>query len=144
MKLHTSDSTSQSPSETSQGWYATRNHIPLIARILLSAMFLWSGVQKILHPADTQAYMSAYGMPLTSLFLAIAILLELGGGLSVLLGYKVRWGAIALIVFLIPATLIFHTDLSDPIQQIMLFKNLAMLGGLLMVVQYGGGAIAVR
>ncbi|MGB3491604.1 MAG: DoxX family protein [Elainellaceae cyanobacterium] len=126
------------------GLHATRNHIPLIARILLSALFLWSGVSKILAPVGTQEYMTAYGMPLTQLFLIGAIALELLAGLSLLLGYKMQLGAIALIAFTVVATLIFHTDLSDYIQQIMLMKNLAIIGGLLMVVQFGGGNVALR
>ncbi len=75
-----------------------------------------------------------------------AIAVELLGELSILLvlGIKLRWGAIALALFLIPATFIFHTDFSDPIQQIMFFKNLAMLGGLLMIIQYGEGNIVFR
>lgn len=60
-----------------------------------------------------------------------------------MLGYKARSGAIALAVFLIPATLIFHTNFADRIQQIMFMKNLAILGGLLMIIQYGAGRISL-
>lgn len=126
-----------------RGLYATRNYIPLIARILLSALFLISGINKILQPAATQGYMASVGMPLTGLFLVAAIALEIGGGLSVLLGYQARWGAAALILFTVVATLIFHTNLSDQIQQIMFLKNIAIIGGLLMIVQYGSGTIAL-
>lgn len=132
------------PSPAATGLYATRNHVPLVARILLSGLFLWSGVSKIFNFGGTEGYMQAYGMPLTSLFLIAAIAVELGGGLSLLLGYRARLGAIALIVFTLIATLIFHTDLADPMQQIMLMKNLAIVGGLLMVVQHGPGSTAVR
>lgn len=130
--------------ERNTGLHATRNHIPLIARVLLSALFLWSGVNKILHPAQTQQYMAAHGMPLTGLFLVAAIAVELGGGLSVLLGYRSRIGAAALALFLIPATLIFHSALNDPMQQIQFMKNLAIFGGLLMIIQFGSGQVAIR
>jgi len=60
-----------------------------------------------------------------------------------LLGYKTRLGAAALIIFLIPATLIFHTNLADPIQQIMFLKNLGLLGSLLLVLQHGPGRISL-
>ncbi|MBW4638393.1 MAG: DoxX family protein [Gloeocapsa sp. UFS-A4-WI-NPMV-4B04] len=120
------------------------NLLSLAARVLLSALFLMSGINKILNPADTQQYMASYGMPLTGLFLMGAIALELAGGLSVLLGYKARWGAIALIIFLIPATLIFHTNFADQMQTIQFMKNLAILGGLLMIVQSGSGDIAIK
>ncbi|MDX2212009.1 MAG: DoxX family protein [Oculatellaceae cyanobacterium bins.114] len=131
------------PEPSDRGLYATRNYIPLIARILLSVLFLVSGINKVLHPAATQDYMAAAGMPLTGLFLIAAIALEIGAGLSVLLGYQARWGAIALIGFTALATLIFHTNLSDQLQQIMFLKNLAIIGGLLMIVQYGSGTIAL-
>lgn len=120
------------------------NWLSLAARVLLSALFLMSGINKILNPADTQQYMASYGMPLTGLFLMGAIALELAGGLSVLLGYKARWGAIALIIFLIPATLIFHTNFADQMQTIQFMKNLAILGGLLMIIQSGSGDIALK
>lgn len=133
---------SQSEYPNVTGLYATRNVIPLISRILLSSLFLWSGVNKILHPAETQQYMASAGMVLTGVFLVAAILIEILGGLSVLLGYKARLGALALAIFTLIATFIFHTNLGDPIQQIMFFKNLSILGGLLMLVQYGPGHIA--
>jgi putative oxidoreductase len=121
------------------GLYATRNLLPLIARILLVAIFLWSGVNKILHPTETQAYMVAFGMPLTWFFLPAAIALELLGGLSVLFGIYPRLGAFALVSFTLITGFIFHSNFSEPLEQIMFVKNLAMVGGLLLVVQYGVG-----
>ncbi|MEM8720723.1 MAG: DoxX family protein [Cyanobacteria bacterium P01_G01_bin.39] len=111
------------------------NYLLIFARIFLAAIFIWSGSNKILNPAAVQENMSAHGMPLTFFFLVGAIALEIVGGLLVLLGIKTRWGAIMLIVFLIPATLIFHTDFSTEIEQAMFLKNLAMLGGLLMLLR---------
>lgn len=144
MKLRINDIQNLEAPSNRNGLYATRNQLPLLARILMSTIFIWSGITKIMNPAGTQEYMSAYGMPLTLLFLLAAIAVELLGGLSILLGIKPRWGAIALALFLLPATFIFHTDFSDQIQQIMFFKNLAMLGGLLMIIQHGGGNIVFR
>ena len=120
-----------------------KRFIPLIGRILLSAIFLMSGLNKITNFGGTEKYMAAVGMPLTKLFLISAIILEVIGGLSILLGYKAKWGAWALVIFLIPATLIFHSNFSDQIQMIMLMKNLAMIGGLLMVANFGAGAISL-
>ncbi len=131
--------------KNSRGTYSnSRNIIPLISRVLLSALFIMSGINKILNPVATQQYMASYGMPFTGLLLIAAIVIELAGGLSVLLGYKARWGAIALVIFLIPATLIFHTNFADQMQTIQFMKNLAILGGLLMIIQYGSGAIALK
>ena len=119
------------------------NYLSLLARIGLSAIFIWSGTNKILNPVATMENMSAHGMPLTFFFLAGAIALEMLGGLSILLGIKVKWGAAMLIIFLIPATLIFHHDLSTELEQAMFLKNMAMLGGLLMLIQYGGGDLVL-
>lgn len=126
-----------------RGLYNSKNVISLIARILLSALFIWSGVNKILNPAGTQQYMAAKGIPLVGLLYLATVVVEVGGGLSVLLGYKTRIGAIALALFLIPATLIFHTNFADQMQQIAFMKNLAIFGGLLMIVQYGAGRISL-
>jgi putative oxidoreductase len=142
MKMKTSELEDTSNGRD-RGLYTSKNVISLVARILLSALFLLSAFNKIMNPAGTQQYMTANGMPLVGLFYIAAIAIELGGGLSVLLGYKVRIGAIALAIFLIPATLIFHTNFADQIQQIMFMKNLAIFGGLLMIVQYGAGRISL-
>ena len=71
------------------------------------------------------------------------IALEILGRFSVLLGIKARWGAAMPIIFLVPATLIFHTNFSTELEQAMFLKNLAMLGGLLMLIQYGGGDLVL-
>ncbi len=118
--------------------------IPLLARIFLSTIFLWSGINKILNPVGTQEFMAAQGLPFTGILLVFAIATEILGGLSVLLGYKARWGATLLLVFLIPTTIIFHNNLADRMTQIMFLKNLGIIGGLLMIVQYGAGQLVVK
>ena len=117
-----------------------QRYLPLLGRVLISLIFLMSAFGKIADFGGTQQYMASYGMPATGLLLVGAIVLELFGGLSVLLGFRARWGAIALIVFLIPATLVFHTDFADRMQTIQFMKNLAIIGGLLFVVAFGPGA----
>ena len=144
MKLRITDVQNLEATNNREGLYVTRNQIPLLSRIFMSAIFIWSGISKIMNPVGTQEYMSAYGMKFTSVLLLVAVAVEVLGGLSLLLGIKPRYGAIALALFLIPATFIFHTDFSDQIQQIMFMKNLAMLGGLLMIIQHGGGNIVLR
>ena len=119
------------------------NLAPLIGRILIAQIFLMSGFGKIFDFAGTQQYMAGYGMPLTALLLFGAIVFELAGGFSLLLGYKARWGAILLIVFLIPTTLIFHTALEERIQQIMFMKNAAIMGGLFVVAHFGSGPLSL-
>ena len=116
----------------------------LVGRVLLAAIFLLSGFNKIMDPAGTQGYMAAMGMTwATGLLYAGAIVLEIGGGVSVLLGYWARVGAAALVCFMIPTTLIFHSHFGDQNQLIHFLKNLAMVGGLLYVMAYGPGPLSL-
>ncbi len=123
--------------ETLQGYIA------LLGRILLVLIFVMSGLSKISNPQATQQYMAAMGMPMPGLFLIGAIFLELVGAASLLLGYWTRLGATMLIIFMIPTTLIFHTNFSDQVQLIMFMKNLSMIGGLLVVLAFGPGKLSV-
>lgn len=121
---------------------------PLVGRGLLSLIFLLSGFGKIADWSGTAGYMASKNMPAVPFFLLGAILLEIGGGLSVLTGYKARWGALALIFFLIPASLIFHNfwayeGMEQKMQMINFLKNLSIMGGLLMVVANGAGPISI-
>ena len=123
----------------------------LPGRILLSAIFLMSGVHKITAWSETAESMRGEGMPeeAVPLLLVGAIVFELGGGLSILLGFKARLGALALIVFLIPVTVIFHDfwtfdEKSAMMNQMQHFmKNLAILGGLFFVLGSGAGCCSV-
>ena len=123
-------------------------YLPLIGRILLGLIFVLAGFGKLANPAGTVGYMTAYGMPYADLLVWPAGLVELGGGLLLLLGWHARWAATALILFVIPATLIFHqfwnVDAAQmQMQQINFLKNLAIIGGLLYVVAYGSGACSL-
>lgn len=116
----------------------------LIGRILLAAMFLLSGINKMADPQGTQQYMAAMGMTwMTGLFYIGAIAVEVGGALSLLLGYRARIGAWLLVSFMIPTTLIFHTQFGDPNQMIHFLKNLSITGGLLYVAVYGAGGLSM-
>ncbi len=113
------------------GWIA--------GRVLLSLIFILSALGKLANLGGTAQFMAAAGIPLTRLFLAGAIVFELGGGIFVATGYRARVGALALIVFLIPTTLIFHdfwtvSGLERQTQLINFMKNFAIMGGLLLVV----------
>lgn len=123
--------------------------IVLVARILLSVIFISSGISKIFNWEATAGYMATAGMPLVPMFLVGAITVEVLGGLSVLLGLCPRLGAAMLFLFLIPTTLIFHnfwaiTDqMMRQLQMISFMKNLAIMGGLLMVVGLGSGRFTI-
>ena len=121
----------------------------LLGRICLAAIFILSGIGKILNPADTAAYMAAKGMSMIPFFLYSAAAVEILGGLSLLLGYKARWGSLLLLLFLIPTTLIFHNFWSVPpeaskMEMINFLKNLAIFGGLLYTLSIGPGKISLE
>ena len=123
-----------------EGWKALAS---LTGRILLVFIFFVSGIGKIGNFEGTAQYMAKVGMPLTTFFLLGAIFLELVGSITILLGYFTRFGAILLLFFLIPTTLIFHGHFGDPGQQIHFMKNVSMFGGLLVLLSAGAGRFSL-
>jgi putative oxidoreductase len=120
----------------------------LVARLLISQIFLISGFMKIADWSGTEAQMASRGMFWIPFFHVAAMLVELGAGLSLLLGSKARLGALALFLFLIPVTLTFHNFWTYPEekqQEQMLFflHNLALMGGLLLVMTWGPGPLSI-
>ena len=127
---------------------ATERYAPLFGRIFLSLIFIVSGFGKLLDFGGTAGYMETYGIPMPSLLLVFAILFELGGGALLLIGFQSRLAALALIVFTLLATLIFHdfwalAGAEREMQFINFMKNLSMIGGLLLVVGFGSGPISL-
>lgn len=114
----------------------------LVGRVLLSAIFILSGVSKLADPAGTTAYIAMAGLPLPQVALVGAIVVELGGGLALLVGFNTRLAAAALAAFSLIAAAFFHSALGDQNQFIHFFKNIAMAGGLLHVVAFGAGRIS--
>jgi putative oxidoreductase len=115
-------------------------YLALIGRVLLGLMFLVSGIHKIGDPHGTQQYMIMMGMTwMTTLFYIGAVAVEVAGSLSLLLGYRARAVGWLLFLFMIPTTLIFHTNFGDPNQMIHFLKSISIMGGLLYVARYGAG-----
>ena len=119
-----------------------------LGRIFLALIFVVSGVGKITGYAGTASYMASRGLPMVEVLLPLTIAVELGGGLMLALGWKTRWAAAALFLFLVPTTVIFHQFWGiDPklvqMQKIHFLKNVAIMGGMLMVLAIGAGAWSV-
>ncbi len=110
-------------------------------RILLSLIFIFSGLSKISGYAGTQGYMEAMGVP--GALLPLVIALEVLGGLAVMLGWHTRIAAFLLAGFSLLSGVIFHGNIGDQMQMIMLMKNVAIAGGFLMIVSQGGGAYSL-
>ena len=126
----------------------SKQYAPLLGRILLAFLFLQSGFDKLLHYNKAAGLMAARGVPEPQILLPLAIAVLFIGGIMVLVGWKARWGALALILFMIPATLYFHGYWSYPealqLNQFQHFvKKLAIIGALLMLLGMGSGALSV-
>ena len=115
--------------------------LSLAGRLFIAVIFLASAFGKITNFEGTLQYMETHGMPSAQLLCSAAIAVELLGSISLILGYRTRWGAAALAAFLVAATWVFH---SAPDQRIQLLKNLAILGGLLNLVATGPGAVSLE
>ena len=114
------------------------NAAALLGRILMSAIFISAGYNKIGGFANSAAYMAKMGVP--SWLLPVVIATELGGGLLILLGYQTRIVAFLLAGFSILAGLLFHYSVGDVPNMISFWKNLAIAGGFLGMVAHGAGA----
>jgi putative oxidoreductase len=121
----------------------TSTLVPLVGRGMISAIFLLSGLSKIAAPAMTIGYIQSVGLPAPSVAFGLSVFVELAGGLALLLGYRTRAVAAILALFSLVTAAVFHNALGDQNQFIHFFKNIAMAGGLLHVVAFGGGRISL-
>ena len=116
---------------------------PAAGRAMISALFLLSGIAKVTAPAMTIGYIQSVGLPAPAVAFALSAAIELVGGLALLLGFRTRITASILFVFTLATAAFFHTHLADQNQFIHFFKNIAIAGGLLNVLAFGGGRISL-
>ena len=116
----------------------TTRYASLVGRLLIGVPFAMRGFGKLAAYGATTAYIAAAGLPVPPLAYAIAVLVELGGGLLLIAGYQARWVALALAVFSLAAAVAFHSNFADQNQMIHFLKNVMMAGGLLQIVAFGG------
>jgi len=114
-----------------------QNIATLLGRLLMSIIFIMAGINKIGGYEGTQGYMEAMGVP--GMLLPVVILLEIGAGAALLLGWKVKIFAFLLASFTLLSAILFHNNFGDQMQMILFMKNLAISGGLLFVVAFGPG-----
>lgn len=118
-------------------------YLALAARICLCLIFFKAGISHITGFSGLVQTLNSQGLPLASVLAAGTVLFQLLGSVSLLLGYKTNIGAILLIIFLIPATLLFHNPIANPNEINDFLKNIGLIGGLLMVIYAGSGALSV-
>lgn len=126
----------------------TLNVAALVGRILLALLFVIAGFGKIAGFDGTAGYMASKGLPMPQVLLVLTILLELGGGLLLVTGWKVRWVTLAFFLWLIPTTLIFHKFWGIEAGQVQnqmnhFLKNVSIMGGMLLLCAWGPGAYSV-
>ncbi|MGH6627515.1 MAG: DoxX family protein [Burkholderiaceae bacterium] len=124
---------------------ALQNPLSLAGRLLLALLFLPAGVGKIGGFAGTVGYISSVGLPTPSFAAALALVVEIVGGLALIVGFGTRWAALALALFTLVASFFFHNYWAMPVdkqfvQQLMFFKNMAIVGGLFTIAAWGPGA----
>jgi putative oxidoreductase len=118
-------------------------YIPFVGRVLLGMPFLMSGLGKLGAYAATVGYIAAVGLPLAPLAYAVAVAVEVGGGLMLLSGYRVRPASLAMALFSVATAVFFHNNFGDQNQMIHFLKNVMMAGGLLQITYFGAGALSL-
>jgi len=121
-----------------EGGYTT-----LIARVLLALVFLIVGFEKILNFTGTAAVIGSTGIAFPEAVTALAIIMEFGGAVLLILGFYTRIAAWVLIAFTALATILYHRDTSQAIQLMMALKNISIIGGLLLIAEYGAGRFSL-
>ena len=117
--------------------------LPLLGRILIGAPFLMSGLSKLGAYAGIVGYISAVGLPAPPLAFIVAVIIEAGGGLLLMSGYRVRVLSLAMAVFCVLTAVVFHHNFADLNQMIQFLKNVMMAGGLLQIAYFGAGAFSL-
>jgi putative oxidoreductase len=116
----------------------------VIGRVLLALMFIMAGISKLGDISGTAGYIASGGLPMASALAVLVGLLELLGGIAVAVGFHARWAALALGLFTLVASALFHKFWAVPadqafVQQLMFMKNMAVAGGLFVVAALGAG-----
>jgi putative oxidoreductase len=124
----------------------TRNiesYLPVLARVLMSSLFLWDGILQLWHPAGTGEYFARLGIPMPDVAVWVSIPIHILGGLAILVGYETRWAAGLLVLLCLGTAFGVHLPAGDPENTLNFFKNLVMAGGFLYVMAFGAGAISL-
>lgn len=117
--------------------------IVLVGRILLSIIFILAGFGKITALGGTAGYFGSMGLPMPMVTAVVVALVELLGGIAILVGFQTRIVSYILALFCVATAFVAHFDFADQMQAINFQKNLAMAGGFLVLAAYGAGALSI-
>jgi putative oxidoreductase len=121
----------------------SNRYLPLLGRFLIGAPFILSGLGKLMAHDATVGYISSAGLPLPQLGWLIAVVVELGGGTLLVLGYRARLVAFVVALFALATAISFHRNFADQNQMIHFLKNVMLTGGLLQIAYFGAGPMSV-
>jgi putative oxidoreductase len=118
--------------------------LALVGRILLGSIFVLSGFQKLMGYSGLVASITGKGLPLPEILAVLTVVIELGAGLLLVIGWKARWAAFLIFLFIIPVSLVFHNfwtmeGAQAAMNKIQFLKNVSIMGGMLMVAAFGPG-----
>lgn len=121
-----------------------QNPLTFVGRLLLATLFLPAGIAKITGFAGTVGYIESVGLPMATVAAIAAIVLEVAGGIALIIGLGTRFAALALAFFTLVASFIFHAYWAAPadqayVTQLLFFKNIAVAGGLMSLAAWGAG-----
>ncbi len=122
----------------------TQSPAALAGRILIALIFLLSGIEKFVHFAPTLGYMQKAGLPFPELLVIASGIIETAAALAIMAGWKTRWAAAALFLWMIPVTWVFHNPSGGQEPMAHFMKNVSISGGLLMLYAFGPGGISIN
>lgn len=117
--------------------------VAVAGRVLIGVLFFMSGLSKLAAPAATQGYIASAGLPAPVIAFAVAVAVEVVGSALLIAGIRTRFVAAGMAVFTLATALTFHNHFADQNQLIHFMKNIAIMGGLLQVVAFGGGKFSL-
>jgi len=120
-----------------------KTYLVPLGRLLMSSLFIWAGWGKLMNPTGTAQYFASYHLLLPDVLVWIVIIIELIGGLLILVGFQTRWVALVLALFCLVTGFGIHLPTGDAPNMVHFYKNLVMAGGFLYVFAYGAGALSV-
>src|ERR1700676_1472169 len=122
--------------------------LALVGRILLGSIFVLSGLQKLMGYSGLVATLTGKGLPMPEVLAVLTVAIELGAGLLLVVGWKARWAAFLLFLFVIPVSLVYHNfwtmeGAQAAMNKIQFLKNVSIMGGMLVVTAFGAGRYSV-
>lgn len=120
-----------------------KTYLVPLGRVLMSSLFIWAGIGKLMNRGGTAQYFAHANIPVPEVTVWIVMIIELIGGLAILVGFKTRWVAAVLAIFCLITAFGVHLPAGDTPNMVNFYKNLVMAGGFLYVVAYGGGTLSI-